>query len=659
MVAESVSAATAAVMQLSRADIQALLSRGPACNKLSPFANERANPTAPPQNAVQISRHPLFGKMIGILTQPELQITHRVADPKKGLTTFSAYANSQIDPGLMVIVYPGANDSAYVRVCATPDEYLVWCLSIVAAKRDERIANAIEQPMPFEALIYFLHTIDSVRRAYLKASLNYELAQDQFVSVSEFSSTMVQSLASTNLYWLLSSLIHTLPHLAEGDINPTNEHYETVAGMRVISAANVEGEPVFLFGELAQSLALEFMEGCASMMGTTSSILSSSNEVSVLSQYFVAPTSKTNHLFEITPGWMSQHYSASFPDLLECFRGIISAGLSAANVAASKRLAHERAAAERAAAEQVANERAAAEHSALARADAESGMRGAAGSGAAKIKHSWRSVKTNYLYELAQKLLAGPPPHTNEMGAIAELFLVRDKAGAYWRLSLNSLDWFTVVSGEWEKEAAPTEFWIEEPQFVELLNRVGESQNAVVPQRPNIQTAIPLDVGAATSPTGSTVVRKTVNLQRASRTLSVPQGVAPNSCSARQELYVTSKNPPPSPGAAPVQISAPPPIPRSNAPLASSGLKSPVTSDVRPGSPAAQSTPSSPSASLPPPLPSRATKKATKASRKLAKPQISNGDAAPPPMPLRCKQCRNVNTPSDKFCRQCGNNLRK
>jgi hypothetical protein len=591
------------VMRVAQSDIAPLFLSDAKCNALSPFAKEAGNGAAPSADLEPITTHPLYGPVRHVLTSPDLQINHRLADFESGMTVFSAYFSKSYGQQCIVILYPAPNDSFLIRVCSSVEEYLYWWLALLATKTERPADNLIGEQMPMESLIYILHAIDSHKRMYYKAALNFDEDDAPFVSTSEFSESLLQSMSQPNLSWLLCSFMRATPELNQCQINPRPEHFEPMMRLDVMQPGTVNTEPVFVFGEAGRRLGLEFRNGWNLSMGLSAAV-PAGDSVATINRCYLAPTHSTNHLFELIPGpqqWIANHSVLTFNALLERCIKMIDDGLTYDPV------------------------KAAAEASQAAIAAAASAVAASAATG----KAAWRKLTSGEVIGLARNLLQtkrqmGVPD--NGMRAYTQLFKLRDGAGKHWCVSMPSLQWHVVENNQWVKGEPPQEFWMEEVNFQSLCQEMlpppgppggAQNQQPPLPATPSPQSAAQAALAAA-------------NAKSATAAAQVSMAAA-----------VAKAAPPPKPimpkpmAQPPIKPGAPPPLPKPGPAQNPPGMLA-----NKPASPVSplQNKP------ITPPLP------------QAAKPPVLPQASAAKPVPAQALFCTNCGTqlkPQAKFCSSC------
>jgi hypothetical protein len=441
------------VMELSRTDIGPMLKRWPQCNSLSPFAEEKANGGQPSKNLVEFSQVPVFEKVMEILTQPELQIHHRLADPTGGLTLFSAYFSRE-QANLIAVLYPAPGDALYLRVFTSIDEYLYWWLGTLGTKTDKNVENVLAEPMSMETFIYVLHAIDSYRRLHYQTALNFESVPRGVVNANEFGNSLLKSMESHNYLWLLPSFLRAASELQNCNIAPAPNDLLRLKELEMLSAGVMGGENVMAFGPRLERLGTEFKIGFQSSMGLSATVQTHEGTW-VSERLFLAPTLLTNHLFEVLPGtqsWIVRHRPCTLNDLIERFTKIIYDGIRASSesIPDSARI------------RQVKKEKPQQAASAVAAAPKP------VKSEAAAKKAEWRKLTPEYLQNAARAITRAQKASGTTNKAVGDLFKVRDRKGVHWRFALTTFEWYTVRNNSWVLAQPPEEFWMEEKTFQAL-----------------------------------------------------------------------------------------------------------------------------------------------------------------------------------------------
>jgi len=286
----------------------------------------------------EVARHPLLTKAAPILARPTFRMLHRTGGGAAPASHFAAYNNRNFDADAIVTVTPSFEDSLLIQLLDPLDDYCAWWTELLAAKVEDEPANLIPESLPLESFVYFLHAIDAYRRASYQSMLEYAPTDQLFLTAAEFTDSMVRSLRSRDLRWLLPAFLHLVPGLDLSGFDPREEHLAALADSGFLLAARDRetGQPGLAFGEAGRSMGIEFHRTWLLAVGFELAALSPEN-AHPLSRGLLAPTALANHLVlleSVDQGRVGVHHEALSADSLRArLQELVTDALAGAAVA--------------------------------------------------------------------------------------------------------------------------------------------------------------------------------------------------------------------------------------------------------------------------------------------------------------------------------------
>jgi hypothetical protein len=306
------------LFQVNRADLAALFidQLGLSFQPLSPLADLIQPPgrsLAGPALLKSMAGQAEVRLAASILADPQRRLLLRTGGSVMPGTQMAACANPSIDPQAVVVISSAQADGYQVETFPSAAEFAVWTASLLdsvplfAALELEAQAlegagiseylHLIPDSLPLEAFIYLLHGIDSYRRATYCSMLDYIVNAELSLTAAEFDGSLIQSLNSRDLRWLLPTFMSLTPGLTSFKVAPEVEHLQMLLDKGLLSAGQVEGSHTLLYTwpETGRRLGAEFYRTWSGAAGLE---LTFSGGQTV-EQVFVTPTALTNHYFTL------------------------------------------------------------------------------------------------------------------------------------------------------------------------------------------------------------------------------------------------------------------------------------------------------------------------------------------------------------------------
>ena len=312
-------------------------------NEWSPFSKDLAayerGSKAASAGVDEVVSHPRFRTVAQIVTNPDLWMSHRTGGGSVNVSFFTACWSRSTDSDAVVTVEPSFEGSVLLQLFATPVDYLAWWMELMTSKVSETTANFIPPLISLEALTYLLHAIDSYRRASFQSMLDFTPTEDPRIPSGDFVATMLDSIKSQDVRWLLPAFLLLTPGLDQYQFAPRDEDLSPLADHDFLVAEGDEtGQSSFLrFGEAGKSMGVEFYRTWFMGVGFEITVLEA-QKPRALRRAFLAPTALANHLFvlesDVNGGCTVNHQAFAVEQLATKIGEILRQGLSSPTTAA-------------------------------------------------------------------------------------------------------------------------------------------------------------------------------------------------------------------------------------------------------------------------------------------------------------------------------------
>lgn len=278
-----------------------LLNGAGSWNALSPFAEDLdalvRSGGMPGGRPVSL----LPARIAAILASPDLCITHRFAGASVPQAAFFACV-SHAEGQTFVVVAPERNDRYAAHAFGSAEAYLGWWLFRLSSASDRAIPSDLPPTLPLPALIYALHAVDGYRRAKYQSALSYGATDSLRIGQPEFIATMREAITRRDLRWLLPAFIQLAPGVATLLKEPPIEQLTVLQDAKFLLAQHDQdaGQDFFCFGDAAQRMGNEFIDGIGVAVGFRFEVLTELGALPLI-EAFLAPTRLSNHLIELEP----------------------------------------------------------------------------------------------------------------------------------------------------------------------------------------------------------------------------------------------------------------------------------------------------------------------------------------------------------------------
>ncbi len=160
--------------------------------------------------------------------------------------------------------------------------------------------HLIPDSLPLETFIYLLHGIDSYRRASYGSMLDYKVNAELSLTAAEFDGSLIQSLNSRDLRWLLPAFMALTPGLAAYTLKPELKHLQVLLDRGLLAAGQVEGSQTLLYAwpEAGRRLGVEFYRTWAGGAGLELAF-AGMRDKQTAERAFITPTALANHYFSL------------------------------------------------------------------------------------------------------------------------------------------------------------------------------------------------------------------------------------------------------------------------------------------------------------------------------------------------------------------------
>jgi hypothetical protein len=272
------------------------------CNNLSPFSGQPTAVLKISDDTVRLSWDADLKALTSVLAQPHLRLTLRRGGANMPLTALSAYIKKEGDTARVVSLQEETGMVLAVLLDSS-EKYGEYFAAQNGSPVKLPPVNLIRPVLPLEALVFICNLVDCYRRAYLNRMLSHSTELVEAIYEDEFITVLEQALKSTDIRWLLPSLIRLVPGIAETALELKGEHLESAQSMKFISRFAPPGgeRTVYFLGSSGKYMGLEFSLFWKNAVGLEVSALNSTTgkEESV-GRYYFAATEEANHLITIT-----------------------------------------------------------------------------------------------------------------------------------------------------------------------------------------------------------------------------------------------------------------------------------------------------------------------------------------------------------------------
>lgn len=240
-----------------------------------------------------------FLRAARIIAQPDLYVINRIGGSLMGLTEIRLHRKK--DEGEWVAVTEEEQDGNWIiSLFENFRGYLKWWMEGFAGKNDETVVNCIPPPVSLEQLLVILHTVDCFRRVSYKNMLDFKYTQRAHLKLSEFTDTMVASIKSQDIRWLLPAFMTLVPRFSQYQTELSPENISVLFEHSFLENARLdsENEDVLVFGEAGHLMGVEFYRSWFTSSGFEINTAGLEG-FTTRERFFIAPTILTNHFIRL------------------------------------------------------------------------------------------------------------------------------------------------------------------------------------------------------------------------------------------------------------------------------------------------------------------------------------------------------------------------
>lgn len=256
--------------------------------------------TAVSDGALEAVKDEDFINALKTIANPDYRLEIIIGGGMVPLNGIRLYASKKTGLNSVVSVSPGFEDSHIIQLFNSPSDFAEWLTEVVAGKVEETAQNFMSPPLTLGSLLYVFQVIDAFRRVSYQNLLSFTTTPDPYILADEFQSTMITSMKSMDLRWLLPTFITLLPGFSDLNWDLQDEDLNYLGSHNLLIPAKEQGtgKGIFLFGEAGTVLGSEFFRSWISSAGYRVTVINSGGE-QVLEQGYLAFTALANHFFKI------------------------------------------------------------------------------------------------------------------------------------------------------------------------------------------------------------------------------------------------------------------------------------------------------------------------------------------------------------------------
>lgn len=268
-----------------------------------------------------------------IIASPDFKLDLLTGGGLVPLIGMRIMASKDVSERKLVVLMPGFNDSYLINLFSNVEELTGWLTDILASNIEEPGQNFIPPPINPLALLYVFQVIDAFRRVSYENMLNHVVTLDPYIEVEKFNNSLVNSMKSLDIRWLVPSLLVLIPEFGTliKDYSEEDLEYLVAHNLLIPTKEKESGKDIFLFGEAGTILGSEFLRSWTQSAGFLLEVLSSRG-VEVLGKGYLATTALANHFFDFKQDnkglYEIFHRPLTKDGFYETFRGMIIRALN-------------------------------------------------------------------------------------------------------------------------------------------------------------------------------------------------------------------------------------------------------------------------------------------------------------------------------------------
>lgn len=235
-----------------------------------------------------------------IIANPDYCLEMIIGGGLVPLNGLRVYASKKAGDGAVVSVSPGLENSPIIQLFNSPVDFVQWLIEVLATNTEETVQNYLTPPLTLGGLLYVFQVIDAFRRVSYQNLLNFKTTTEPYISADEFQTSMIASMKSLDIRWLLPSFIALVPGFNEinWDLKDEDLNYLGAHDFLIPAKEQGTGKDIFLFGEAGTNMGSEFFRSWVSSAGYRITVVNSKGE-QVLEQGYMSFTALANHFFKI------------------------------------------------------------------------------------------------------------------------------------------------------------------------------------------------------------------------------------------------------------------------------------------------------------------------------------------------------------------------
>lgn len=240
-----------------------------------------------------------FLRAIRIASQPDLYVVNRIGGGSMGISEVRIHRKKS-EGAYVVATAKAADGTCDIQLYENYKAYLSWWMRNFAGKNEEPVENYLPMEVTMEQFLFLLHAIDSFRMVSYRNLLNHIYTKKTYVKYTEFTQTMVDSIKSKDIRWLLPSFMAVLPGFEKYKLNITAENAAFMVEEGLMENARLakSKELVLAFGEGGLSMGVEFFRFWMMSSGFEINVSTSDGFVAV-ERLFNATTAIGNHFVQL------------------------------------------------------------------------------------------------------------------------------------------------------------------------------------------------------------------------------------------------------------------------------------------------------------------------------------------------------------------------
>lgn len=233
-----------------------------------------------------------------IITDPDHWIVQRTGGGQTALQAAHIYASDQVSNTLVLVTIDQESGAFLLQLHRGVESFAHWITEHFCSSSQELAVNYMPPKLNLSQFFTLIHLIDSYKRITFHSMLQYRYTDIPKISTKEFFKTLGESLASSDIRWLLPTITTLVPA-----INKYNYRVEPEDLKILLELDFVDGiVPDDQGGELILSNigiynGIEFLKNWMVSLGFECYHLVQGKRV-LNKMFYIAPSRVTNHMVE-------------------------------------------------------------------------------------------------------------------------------------------------------------------------------------------------------------------------------------------------------------------------------------------------------------------------------------------------------------------------